>query len=279
MARVSKDAPCRCRAVGAAMAEREPGVVTRLYVDAALAAGAGVALDRDRTHYLRNVLRAEPGATVGLFNGRDGEWRAAISGLAKSGATLTVESRTRAQAPEPDLWLVFAPVKRARIDFIAEKATELGASALVPVMTRRTVVARVNTDRLRANAIEAAEQTERLSVPAIHEPVALDRLLANWPAERRILLCAEAGAARPMADVLAELASQSQGAPKPWAVMTGPEGGYAPAELDGLSNLPFVTAVGLGPRILRADTAALAALACFQAILGDGRIRPPVRAA
>jgi 16S rRNA (uracil1498-N3)-methyltransferase len=264
------------------MADGEPGVVTRLYVEEVLTAGAMVELDRDRSHYLKNVLRADVGATVGLFNGRDGEWRAVISGLAKSGATLTVESRTRAQAPEPDLWLVFAPVKRVRIDFIAEKATELGASALVPVMTRRTVVARVNTDRLRANAIEAAEQTERLSVPAIHEPVTLDRLLADWPADRRVLLCAEAGAARPVAEVLAELASHSQApanpSPAPWAVMTGPEGGYAPAELDGLSNLPFVTAVGLGPRILRADTAALAALACFQAILGDGRVRPPVRA-
>lgn len=261
---------------------RDPGLVTRLFVEDDLAAGAGVALDRDRSHYLKNVLRADVGATVGLFNGRDGEWRAAISGLAKSGATLTVESRTRAQASEPDLWLVFAPVKRARIDFIAEKATELGASALLPVMTRRTVVARVNTDRLRANAIEAAEQTERLSVPTIHEPVTLERLLADWPRERRILLCAEAGAARPIAAVLAELASHSQTLSNPslnrWAVMTGPEGGYAPAELDGLSNLPFVTAVGLGPRILRADTAAMAALACFQAILGDGQLRPPIRA-
>ena len=265
------------------MTEREPGVVTRLYVDEALAAGATVALDRDRSHYLKNVLRADVGATVGLFNGRDGEWRAAIADLGKAGAHLTVGSRTRAQAPEPDLWLVFAPVKRARIDFIAEKATELGVSALVPVMTRRTVVARVNTDRLRANAVEAAEQTERLSVPAVREPVALDRLLAEWPRERRILLCAEAGAARPMGEALRTLASESQDTPaqgfSPWAVMTGPEGGFAPAELDGLAKLPFVTAVGLGPRILRADTAALAALACFHAILGDGADRPPERSA
>ncbi len=265
------------------MTDREPGVVTRLYVEDALAAGATVALDRDRAPYLRNVLRAEAGDRVGLFNGRDGEWRAALSGLSRNGATLTAEGRTRAQAPEPDLWLVFAPVKRARIDFIAEKATELGVSALVPVMTRRTVVARVNTGRLRANAVEAAEQTERLSVPDVHEPMAIDRLLSGWPRERRILLCAEAGAARPVADVLRELANESQDAPEqgfsPWAVMTGPEGGFAPAELDGLAKLPFVTAVGLGPRILRADTAALAALACFQAILGDGSSRPPERAA
>ena len=260
---------------------RDPGVVARLFVEEALGAGAAIALDRDRAHYLRNVLRAASGDAVGLFNGRDGEWRARIAAFAKHGAVLEVETQTRPQAPEPDLWLVFAPVKRARIDFIAEKATELGASALVPVMTRRTVVARVNIDRLRANAVEAAEQTERLSVPEIREAASLDRLLAGWPAGRRLILCAEAGEARPIAEALRGLASESQelsGAPSgAWAVMTGPEGGFAPAELDGLANLPFVTAVGLGPRILRADTAALAALACFQAILGDGRVRPPVR--
>jgi 16S rRNA (uracil1498-N3)-methyltransferase len=258
---------------------REPGVVARLFVEEVLGAGAAIALDRDRAHYLRNVLRAASGDGVGLFNGRDGEWRARIAAFAKHGAALEVEVQTRPQAPEPDLWLVFAPVKRARIDFIAEKATELGASALIPVMTRRTVVTRVNIDRLRANAVEAAEQTERLSVPEIHEAVSLDRLLADWPAGRRLILCAEAGQARPIAEALSGLASESQVSSGAWAVMTGPEGGFAPAELDGLANLPFVTAVGLGPRILRADTAALAALACFQAILGDGRVRPPLRTA
>ncbi|GIL00012.1 MAG: ribosomal RNA small subunit methyltransferase E [Alphaproteobacteria bacterium] len=256
---------------------REPGVVTRLYVEEPLSSGATVTLDRDRAHYLKNVLRAAPGQTVGLFNGRDGEWRARIDALAKQGATLVAEARRREQMPEPDLWLVFAPVKKARIDFIAEKATELGAAALVPVMTRFTAVSRVNTERLRANAIEAAEQTERLSVPEVREPVPLARLLADWPPERRILLCAEAGAARPIAAALHAFAHDSQAAAAPWAVMTGPEGGFAAAELDGLEKLPFVTAVGLGPRILRADTAALAALACFQAILGDGRGRPPMR--
>lgn len=256
---------------------REPGVVARLHVDEALSAGAALALGRDRAHYLKHVLRAAPGESVGLFNGRDGEWRGRIASFAKHGATLEIEAQIRGQAAEPDLWLVFAPVKRARIDFIAEKATELGVSALVPIMTRRTAVTRVNTERLRANAVEAAEQTERLSVPEVHEPAPLDRLVAGWPKERRLLLCAEAGEARPIAAALAEFASGSQGHASRWAVMTGPEGGFAPAELDALRNLPFVTAVGLGPRILRADTAALAALACFQAILGDGRVRPPVR--
>ena len=257
--------------------QRDPGVVTRLFVAEPLAIGAAIALERDRAHYLRHVLRAEIGEGVGLFNGRDGEWRARIAGFSKHGAALEVAAQTRLQAPEPDLWLVFAPIKRARIDFIAEKATELGASALLPVMTRRTMVARVNTERLRANAIEAAEQTERLSVPEIRAPVALDRLLADWPPARRLILCAEAGAARQIAEALGGLANQSQAAESAWAVMCEPEGGLAPAELDGLRNLPFVTAVGLGPRILRADTAALAALACFQAILGDGRNRPPAR--
>lgn len=259
------------------MEHREPGVVTRLYVEETLSEGAGVALDRDRTHYLRNVLRAEAGQAVGLFNGRDGEWRARIDAVSKHGATLVAEARIREQRREPDVWLVFAPVKKARIDFIAEKATELGAAALVPVMTRYTAVARVNTGRLRANAIEAAEQTERLSVPEVLEPRPLVQLIADWPPARRILLCAEAGAARPIAAALDALARDGQSARAEWAVMTGPEGGFAPAELDGLAKLPFVTAVGLGPRILRADTAALAALACFQAILGDGADRPPSR--
>lgn len=260
-------------------ARRDPGVVARLYVEETLSAGVEIALGRERAHYLKNVLRAALGETVGLFNGRDGEWRAQIASFAKNGATLAVESQTRVQSAEPDLWLVFAPVKRARIDFIAEKATELGVSALVPVMTQRTVMTRVNTERLRANAMEAAEQTERLSVPAVHEAVRLEKLLAQWPKERRLILCAEAGEARPIAAALGDFADAAGAGRGSWAVMTGPEGGFAPAELDALQNLSFVTPVGLGPRILRADTAAVAALACFQAILGDGRIRPPVRTA
>jgi len=257
--------------------EREPGVVTRLFVEEALSAGAVVTLDRHRAHYLKNVLRADSGQTVALFNGRDGEWRARIADYARHGATLVLEAQTRVQAPEPDVWLVFAPIKRARIDFLAEKATELGASSLRPAMTRHTAVWRVNTARLRANAIEAAEQTERLSVPDVQEPLPLARMLAGWPPDRRLLVCAEAGPARPIAEVLETFARDTQPASGRWAVMTGPEGGFAPAELDALRKLPFVTPVGLGPRILRADTAALAALACFQAILGDGRARPPAR--
>jgi 16S rRNA (uracil1498-N3)-methyltransferase len=260
------------------MAEaRDAGVVTRLYVSQPLAEGLAVALDASRAHYLRDVLRATTGETVALFNGRDGEWGAEIERLGKRGAELCVGARRRPQEPDADLWLVFAPIKRQRIDLLAEKASELGVAALWPVFTERTVGARVNLERLAANATEAAEQTERLSVPRIIEPVTLRELAHRWPAERRLLLCAEVGHAQPIAAALAALARDRENGPRPCAVMTGPEGGFAPGELDGLGKLPFVTAVGLGPRILRADTAAMVALACWQAIVGDGAKRPPRR--
>jgi len=237
---------------------------TRLFVENELADGISVGLDAARAHFLKSVLRLAPGAAVALFNGRDGEFLARIDGFGKGWCSVTVGRRLRPQAAEPDLWLAFAPVKRARIDFVAEKATELGASALLPVFTERTVVDRVNVERLRANAVEAAEQTERLSVPAVHAPQPLAALLAGWPAGRRLLLCDETGVAPPVAEALA-------GAAGPWAILVGPEGGFAPAELDGLRNLAFVTPAGLGPRVLRSDTAALAALAVFQALAGDWR--------
>ena len=249
-------------------------IETRLYLDEDLDEGRTLGLDHARAHYLRSVLRLARGAELALFNGRDGEWLARLDGLGKGWASLTVGQRLRAQDTSPDLWLVFAPIKRARIDFLAEKATELGVARLLPVFTRHTAVGRVNVERLAANAREAAEQCRRLSVPEVAEPRELFALLSDWPAERRLLLCSEAGEARPIAEVLAELA-ESGAAAGPAAVMTGPEGGFAPDELDALTKLPFVTPVGLGPRILRADTAALAALACWQAVLGDGRRRPP----
>lgn len=247
----------------------------RLFLDAELAAGSAVGLDADRAHYLRDVLRLGAGREVRLFNGRDGEWRAVVDTVGKRAVTLRLVARSRAPAPEPDLWLCFAPVKKARLDFIAEKATELGVSVLQPVMTARTIVERVNLDRLRANAIEAAEQTERLSVPEVRAPVALDKLLSAWPADRHLLLADETGGGRPVADVLATLDAAARAAP--WAVLTGPEGGFARAELDAMDRLPTVHAVGLGPRILRADTAALAALAIWQAMIGDWRRATPRR--
>lgn len=242
----------------------------RLFVEQALAAGAPVGLSPEQAHYLRSVMRLGPGAALLLFNGRDGEWRARLEGLGKGWASSAVETRVRPQAPEPDLWLVFAPIKRARIDFVAQKATELGVSALWPVFTKHTAVGRVNAERLRANGIEAAEQCGRLTVPRVIEPATLEDAIASWPAERQILLCDERGGGRPIAAALASHAATTS----PWAVMVGPEGGFSTDELDRLRKLPIVSAVGLGPRVLRADTAALAALACWQALVGDWRGAP-----
>jgi 16S rRNA (uracil1498-N3)-methyltransferase len=239
---------------------------TRLYVDRDLAAGASIGLSAPQAHYLKSVLRLERGAAVALFNGRDGEFLGRIDGFGKGWCSIALERQTRQQQEEADLWLLFAPVKRARIDLIAEKATELGVSALVPVATERTVIDRVNLDRLAANAVEAAEQSERLTVPELRPPEPLAAVLARWPSERRLILCDESGAAPPLAEVASGL---ERG--RPLAVLTGPEGGFAPAELDGLRKLAFVNPAALGPRVLRAETAALAALAVVQALLGDWR--------
>ena len=237
----------------------------RLFVAASLADGAAVELGQEQAHYVKNVMRLKEGDALALFNGSEGEFGARIESFAKRAARLRVEDRLRAQQSEPDLWLVFAPLKRARIDYLVEKATELGASALVPVITRHTNVERLNLERLRAHAIEAAEQSERLTVPRIDEPRALEEMLATWEASRRIMLCDESGTA-PMAATV--LAGQSAAA---WAVLIGPEGGFAETELDALRKLPFVSPVSLGPRILRADTAALAGLAVLQALRGEAR--------
>lgn len=236
---------------------------TRLHVAEDLGPGARVALSLAQAHYLKNVLRLAPGAAVALFNGRDGEWTARVDGFGKGGGAATAETRLREQETPADLWLVFAPIKRARLDFLVEKATELGADVLQPVLTERTQVERVNLDRMRANAMEAAEQTERLSVPVLREPQPLDAVISSWPEGRRLLLCDESGSSPPISEAL------SREQPGPWAVLTGPEGGFAERELDALRKLPFVCPVGLGPRVLRADTAALAALAVLQALRGD----------
>lgn len=254
-------------------------IETRLYSDERLSAGRSVGLDHARAHFLRSVLRLGTGALVALFNARDGEWLARIDGLGKGWCSLAVLEQRRPAQPEPDLWLVFAPLKRARIDFLAEKATELGCSVLQPVMTRFTAVSRVNEERLAANAREASEQCGRLSVPEVRKTLDLGQLIADWPRERRLLLCAESGAARPIAEVLDDwraegVAAGAEPPGMPLAVMTGPEGGFAESELDALRELAFAVPVGLGPRVLRADTAALAALACCQALLGDGGMRP-----
>ncbi|MBO6518675.1 MAG: 16S rRNA (uracil(1498)-N(3))-methyltransferase [Rhodospirillales bacterium] len=231
----------------------------RLFVDSALEAGAAVQLDRGQSHYLVNVMRQPQGAGLLLFNGRDGEWLCEIAAADKKATVITVMSRTREQDAEPDVWLAFAPLKKDRTDFLIEKATELGVRRLLPVTTQHTQSARLRTDRLHATAIEAAEQSRRLSVPAIAEPASLDRVLADWPAGRRLVYLDETGTGAPLAAVLAE-GHDALG------FLIGPEGGFSRAELDALRNLTFSVAADLGPRILRAETAATAALAIRQSI-------------
>ena len=239
----------------------------RLFLDAPLEAGARVPLDRDQANYLVNVLRMAPGAGVLVFNGRDGEWRAVLDGDRKR-AHLVIETATRAQTPASTLDYLFAPLKQARLDYMVQKAVEMGAGRLRPVITRRTQVTRLNEDRLRANAIEAAEQCGILTIPEIAAPRPLAETLARWDetdAGRRIVFCDEDEAGADPVGVLRALPAG------PLAVLIGPEGGFAPEERAMLKALPFVTAIALGPRILRADTAAVAALALVQAVAGDWR--------
>jgi 16S rRNA (uracil1498-N3)-methyltransferase len=249
-------------------------MIPRLFVEQPLAAGTTVTADERAHHYLRNVMRRSAGDALVLFNGRDGEFEAKIAAIDKRSAEITVTRPRRAQDRTADVILCFAPLKKDAIDFLVEKGTELGVAAFQPVITRRTVAGRVNLERLRANAIEAAEQSERLTVPEVRAPLAFDDLLETWQPTRHMILCAEAGPATPIADAFKAL-TLNVSQPNAWAILCGPEGGFHVSELDRLRNLPFVTAVGLGPRILRADTAALTALAVFQAILGDGNLRPP----
>jgi 16S rRNA (uracil1498-N3)-methyltransferase len=241
----------------------------RLFVTGDLGGGRAVALTSGQAHYLKNVLRLAPGDAVRLFNGRDGEWSARIAAFARGAASASAEAQRRPQAAEPDVWLLFAPIKRGPLDFLVQKSVELGVSRLQPVVTERTDVSRVNTERLRANVIEAAEQCERLTLPEIREPERLQAVLAGWPSDRRLLVCAERGAARPVGEALSEAAGGADGTRH--ALLVGPEGGFTTSELDALGKLPFVTPISLGPRILRAETAAVAALACWQSVLGDWR--------
>jgi 16S rRNA (uracil1498-N3)-methyltransferase len=241
----------------------EPGSKARLYVTGNLGKAVTVTLDEGQSHYLLHVLRCQAGGVVSLFNGRDGEWLAEITQAAKRGVTVTCLRQTGKQAGSTDIWLAFAPVKKTPSDYLVQKAAELGASVLQPIFTRRTIVSRINQERMAANAVEAAEQSGRLNVPEIRQAVTLEKLLANWPKERRLLFCDEGGDAKAMT----QAARESRGGPS--AILTGPEGGFDPGERAVLRALPFVVPVTLGPRILRADTAALAALAIWQSIAGD----------
>ena len=233
----------------------------RLYVDQPLAAGQPVALNADQANYLFNVMRLVRGAAVALFNGRDGEWRATVAEAGKRGGILICDRQTAALRLPPDLWLIFAPIKKARTDFIVEKAVELGAARVMPVQTRHTNSERIRQDRLQAHALEAAEQCGATFVPEVTELIALDKLLATWPAERQLLWCDEA-----MAGQAPALSGPRGGK---WAILIGPEGGFSTDEQTRLRALPQVTPLALGPRILRADTAAVAALTLWQAALGD----------
>lgn len=233
----------------------------RLFVPDALHAGARFALADDQAHYLTNVMRRAVGEAVAVFNGRDGEWRAVVAEAARRRCVLAVDAALRAQTAGPDLDLVVALVKRARLETIVEKATELGARRVRLAVTRHTNADHTNLARLQAIAVEAAEQTGRLDVPAVVAPEKLERLLDGWDAGRALVFCDEGGDARPL------LKAVSAGGPA--AVLIGPEGGFSPEERQRLRDLPFVTPVGLGPRILRADTAAISALTLWQAAVGD----------
>jgi len=238
----------------------------RLFVDAPLGPGARVDLNREQSNYLFNVLRMAEGARLLVFNGRDGEWRA-VAHAAKKAATLTVETRTRDQDVLPDVDYLFAPLKHARLDYMAQKAVEMGVRRLRPVLTRRTQATRINLERLRANAIEAAEQCGILALAEVCAEEKLDRALDQWPNDRLLIFCDEAAE---IADPLEALRQAGAGFQK-FAVLIGPEGGFDEAERARLRDVAPVCRISLGPRVLRADTAAVAALALVQAVLGDLR--------
>ncbi|HVI32433.1 16S rRNA (uracil(1498)-N(3))-methyltransferase [Phenylobacterium sp.] len=237
----------------------------RLFIPDDLAPGAELSLDEGQSRYLASVMRAKPGDELRVFNGREGEWRALVAQVGKRAVVLQVIDPARPQGEGSDLDLVIALVKRGPLETIVEKAAELGVRRIRPVITERTNADHTRVDRLRAIATEAAEQTGRLDVPEILEPVKLERLIDDWEAGRRLLFCDEAGDAKPVAEALAGQA------PGPWAVLIGPEGGFSPRERERLRGLACATAASLGPRILRADTAAIAALTLWQAALGDWR--------
>jgi 16S rRNA (uracil1498-N3)-methyltransferase len=241
----------------------------RLHLDVALYEGAAVVLDPGQANYLGNVLRLKTGDSVLVFNGRDGEWQGMIEGRGKRSLALAIGPQTRPQAASPDLHYWFAPLKHARLDYMAQKAVEMGASRLQPVLTRHGQVARVNLERLRANAIEAAEQCGILALPDIGSPLPLERMIQERDASRLLVFCdEEAEVTDPIAALkLARIAGG--GGAIPLAVLIGPEGGFAADERAALLKSPNTVRLALGPRILRADTAAVAALALVGAVLGD----------
>ncbi|WP_377509013.1 16S rRNA (uracil(1498)-N(3))-methyltransferase [Octadecabacter sp. R77987] len=233
--------------------------IVRLFVNAPLDRGQGITLT-DQAHYLANVMRLGAGDVIHVFNGRDGEWAARIDAASRKRVELTVEAQTKPLQMPPDLWLLFAPIKKARTDFIVEKAAEMGAARICPVQTDFTNSERIRQDRLQAHAIEAAEQCGGTYVPEVTKLQKLGKLLDDWPADRQLMFCDE------------RMVGQSPALPEnggPWAILIGPEGGFSDTERKRLHALPYAHAVSLGPRILRADTAAVAALTVWQQQLGD----------
>lgn len=235
----------------------------RLFIDAPLAINSKIEAPADASHYLSKVLRKQEGDEILIFNGRDGEWRAALRFESKKKLLLEPLEQTRPQPVHPDLHYCFAPLKTGRLDYMVQKAVEMGAGMLQPVMTQHTQLSRLPLDRIRANAIEAAEQCGVLSIPDCRDAIKLDRLLKEWPEDRRLIFCDEGHETN---NPLAHLQSLKRG---PLGLLIGPEGGFSAAEREHLRTLPFVTAIPLGQRILRADTAAVAALALIQATIGD----------
>ena len=235
----------------------------RLYIDHGFGPGQAVPLDTDQSHYLSTVMRLPPGAEIAVFNGRQGEWTARLVSAGKRGGAVELGTPAAPQLDPPDLWLVFAPIKKTRTDFIVEKAAELGAARILPVQTDHTNSERIRRDRLQAHAVEAAEQCGGTFVPTVDDLVPLARLLDGWNPARRLLWADEALAGP--AETLAGLPAG------PWAILIGPEGGWSEPERRRLSGMAGVHRISLGPRILRADTAAVAALTLWQAVLGDWR--------
>lgn len=241
---------------------------TRLFTDQPLTARGNVELGKEQTHYLCHVMRKRIDDALLLFNSHDGEWLGKITSVSKKSCVIDLVEQTQPQRKEPDLWLCFAPVKNAPVNNLVQKATELGVSVLQPVFTQHTITRKVNLERMRSNVIEAAEQSCRLTVPQVNEPVTLDQLLQEWDASRRLIVCDESGNGTPATKALLCLAKG------PAAIIIGPEGGFSSDEFSRFRKESFVTSIGMGPRILRADTAAIAALTCFQSTLGDWDEQP-----
>ncbi len=241
---------------------RENYTLARLYLDHDLAEDAVIALSKEQAHYLGNVLRLSSGDALRVFNSKDGEWRALVADINRKAARIEITEQLRAPKPCPDIWLCFAPVRKHRNAFILEKATELGVGTLQPLITARTQFPKIRLDKMQAQIIEASEQTERLDLPMLCETRDLSKMLDNWPEGRALIFADEAGDAEPAMNVLQNLSG-------PAALLIGPEGGFTAEEREILRAKSFVTAVTLGPRILRADTAALSMLTLWQACSGD----------